>query len=126
MEGTAVTVRVPATSANIGTGFDCLGLALDLFASVTVTFSDAEQIPTNDVGEKMVLSAARAAYERIGRPSPAGSRTRREAGPDRARAGPARFRQKRTLNVKAVVRPPRSIRSSRKPWSMPTTPCASW
>jgi homoserine kinase len=72
MQGTAVTVRVPATSANIGTGFDCLGLALDLFASITVTFSDAEQIPTNDVGEKMVLSAARAAYERIGRASPAG------------------------------------------------------
>ena len=72
MQGTAVTVRVPATSANIGTGFDCLGLALDLFASITVTFSDAEQIPTSDVGEKMVLSAARAAYERIGRPSPAG------------------------------------------------------
>ena len=72
MQGTAVTVRVPATSANIGTGFDCLGLALDLFASITVTFSDAEQMPTNDVGEKMVLSAARAAYERIGRASPAG------------------------------------------------------
>ncbi len=72
MEATAVTIRVPATSANIGTGFDCLGLALDLFASVTVTFSEAVQPPTNDVGEKMVLSAARAAYERIGRASPAG------------------------------------------------------
>ena len=72
MEATAVTIRVPASSANIGTGFDCLGLALDLFASVTVTFSEAVQPPTNDVGEKMVLSAARAAYERIGRASPAG------------------------------------------------------
>ena len=72
MEGTAVTVRVPATSANVGTGFDCLGLALDLFASVTVTFSEAEQPPTEDVGEKMVLSAARTAYERIGRAGPAG------------------------------------------------------
>lgn len=28
---TAVTVRVPATSANLGPGFDCLGLALDLW-----------------------------------------------------------------------------------------------
>ena len=76
MEATAVTIRVPATSANIGTGFDCLGLALDLFASVTVTFSEAVQPPTNDVGEKMVLSAARAAYERIGRASPAGMAAR--------------------------------------------------
>ena len=72
MQATAVTVRVPATSANIGTGFDCLGLALDLFASITVTFGGAEQPPPTDVGEKMVLSAARAAYERIGRASPAG------------------------------------------------------
>ncbi len=27
----SVTVRVPATSANLGPGFDCLGLALDLW-----------------------------------------------------------------------------------------------
>ena len=27
-----VSVRVPATSANLGPGFDCLGLALDLYA----------------------------------------------------------------------------------------------
>ena len=72
MEGTAVTVRVPATSANVGTGFDCLGPPLDLLASVTVTFREAEQPPTEDVGEKMALSAARAAYERIGRVGPAG------------------------------------------------------
>jgi len=30
-----VTVRVPATSANVGVGFDCLGLALDLMATFT-------------------------------------------------------------------------------------------
>ena len=70
MEATAITVRVPATSANIGTGFDCLGLALDIVASITVTFSEAEQPPAEDVGEKMVLSAARATYQRIGRPVP--------------------------------------------------------
>ena len=28
--GTTVTVRVPATSANLGPGFDAFGLALDL------------------------------------------------------------------------------------------------
>ena len=74
MEPTAVTLRVPATSANLGAGFDCLGLALDLFASITVTFSDAEQYPTDDVGEKMVLTAVRQTYQRIGRPAPHGMR----------------------------------------------------
>jgi len=29
-------VRVPATTANLGPGFDCLGLALDIYNSVTV------------------------------------------------------------------------------------------
>lgn len=36
-----VTVRVPATSANVGPGFDCFGLALDLCNEVTVD-TDAE------------------------------------------------------------------------------------
>lgn len=36
-----VTVRVPATSANLGPGFDCFGLALDLCNEVTVD-TDAE------------------------------------------------------------------------------------
>ncbi|MBA3362983.1 MAG: homoserine kinase [Actinobacteria bacterium] len=31
-----ITVRVPATSANLGPGFDCFGLALDLCNEVTV------------------------------------------------------------------------------------------
>jgi homoserine kinase len=31
-----ITVRVPATSANLGPGFDCLGVALDLHNRVTV------------------------------------------------------------------------------------------
>ncbi len=36
-----VTVRVPATAANLGPGFDCFGLALDLWNEVTVD-TDAE------------------------------------------------------------------------------------
>ena len=36
-----VTVRVPATSANLGPGFDCFGLALDLWNEVTIE-TDAE------------------------------------------------------------------------------------
>jgi len=76
MEATAITVRVPATSANLGAGFDCLGLALDMFASVTVTFGQAEQPPTEDVGEKMVLTAVRQTYHRLGKQPPAGIRAR--------------------------------------------------
>jgi len=70
MDATAITVRVPATSANLGAGFDCLGLALDVFASITVTFSEAEQPPTEDVGEKMVLTAIRHTYARLGKLAP--------------------------------------------------------
>lgn len=41
--GQSVTVRVPATSANLGPGFDSLGLALGLYDTLTVeTLSDAE------------------------------------------------------------------------------------
>ena len=36
-----LTVRVPATSANLGPGFDCFGLALDLCNEVTID-TDAE------------------------------------------------------------------------------------
>ena len=35
--GRSVTVRVPATSANLGPGFDTLGLALALYDELTVT-----------------------------------------------------------------------------------------
>jgi homoserine kinase len=76
MQATAITVRVPATSANLGAGFDCLGLALDLFASITVTFSGVEAPHTDDVGEKMVLTAVRQAYVRMGRAAPEGLRAR--------------------------------------------------
>lgn len=70
MEPTAITVRVPATSANLGAGFDCLGLALDLFASITVTFGGPEQPPTQDVGERMVLTAVQETYRKMGRACP--------------------------------------------------------
>ena len=34
--GRRLTVDVPASSANLGAGYDCLGLALDLTNTVTV------------------------------------------------------------------------------------------
>jgi len=60
-----VTVRVPATSANLGPGFDCFGLALDLCNEVTadteaepgVTWQGegADELPTD--GSDMVSRA---------------------------------------------------------------------
>lgn len=56
--GASVTVRVPASSANLGPGFDCLGLALGVHDEVTVTVGEpgirvrvegegAGQVPTD-------------------------------------------------------------------------------
>ena len=42
-----LTARVPATSANLGPGFDCFGLALDLWNDVTV---DTDARAGRDVG----------------------------------------------------------------------------
>ena len=39
-----VIVRVPATSANVGVGFDCLGIALDLTATFLMTPSERLEI----------------------------------------------------------------------------------
>jgi homoserine kinase len=44
-------VRVPATTANLGPGFDCLGLALDLWNEVTFSLEGAGIRVTN-VGEQ--------------------------------------------------------------------------
>ena len=35
-----LTIKVPATSANMGPGFDCLGIALDIWNKVSVMDSD--------------------------------------------------------------------------------------
>lgn len=40
IKGTRLIVRVPATSANIGVGFDVMGLALDLVATFTFSVHD--------------------------------------------------------------------------------------
>src|SRR5512147_1747257 len=43
-----VTVKVPATVANLGPGFDCLGLALNIYDTVTVARGHGLTI---DIGE---------------------------------------------------------------------------
>ena len=40
MPSTRASVRVPASTSNLGPGFDCLGLALQIYKAVTLTRSD--------------------------------------------------------------------------------------
>ena len=44
------TIKIPATSANLGSGFDSIGLAIDLWNSVTVK-NGPFQIKLNGFGE---------------------------------------------------------------------------
>ncbi len=49
-----VTVRVPATTANLGPGFDCLGMALNIHNTVTVTKSHDFSIVISGEGEEIL------------------------------------------------------------------------
>ena len=51
--GLSVSVKVPATSANLGPGFDTLGLALSLYDELTVTVREAPgaAVTVHGVGE---------------------------------------------------------------------------
>jgi homoserine kinase len=56
-----VSVRVAATSANLGPGFDCLGLALDIWSTVTVSTAEgrgAREPP----GARLVRQGVHAAF----------------------------------------------------------------
>jgi homoserine kinase len=56
-----ITVRAPATSANLGSGFDSLGLALDIWATVTV--DTARRPPRNAGGvERLVEQGVQAVF----------------------------------------------------------------
>jgi homoserine kinase len=69
-----VHVRVPATSANLGPGFDALGLALGLYneveacsaaaTTVSIEGAGAGRLPTNE--KNVVVRAIRLAYEAVG------------------------------------------------------------
>ena len=70
-----VRVRVPATSANLGPGFDALGLALGLYDDVVVRVADSGlqvDVAGEGAGEvdrgrrNLVVRAIRAAFDRLG------------------------------------------------------------
>jgi homoserine kinase len=72
----ALRVRVPATSANLGPGFDVLGLALDLYDDVVVRITDepglsvdvagmgAASVPRN--ARHLVVRSMRATFKLLG------------------------------------------------------------
>ena len=76
VNGVRVHVRVPASSANLGPGFDALGLALGLHNEIEAGESDritltikgegAAQLATNE--DNVVARAVRAAYAAAGHP----------------------------------------------------------
>jgi homoserine kinase len=63
----SVSVRVPATSANLGAGFDCLGIALDLWSTITVYHGRDGR---DDAMARMAVTAARKVYEKAGQAAP--------------------------------------------------------
>ena len=74
----SATARVPATTANLGPGFDCMGAALDVHLTVTlrrdtnasflVRGEGAGNIPNDE--SNLVYRSAAALYERTGAPVP--------------------------------------------------------
>jgi len=78
MERRSVTVQVPATSANLGSGYDCIGMALDMWNeltveraesfSITVEGEGAEDIPLDD--SNLVVVGVKAAFAAAGKPVP--------------------------------------------------------
>lgn len=80
-----VTVSIPATTANLGPGFDCLGMALSLYNEITVTAVspsasvprlaieatgiDAHKIPIDE--QNLVVKAANVIFNHLGK-RPAG------------------------------------------------------
>jgi homoserine kinase len=71
-----VRVVVPASTANLGPGFDCLGLALSLHNEVELSLADsglrvenegegASELPTGE--ENLIVRAARRLFEHVGK-----------------------------------------------------------
>jgi len=73
-----VVVRAPATSANLGPGFDSLGLALEWRDQVTFELADEDRVTVSGEGagevptgpEHLVLASFHRAFEHVGRTAP--------------------------------------------------------
>jgi homoserine kinase len=71
-----IRIQVPATSANLGSGFDALGIALTLYNQVWMEESDSVDITCRDDvvvpkdESNLIFWAAKRVYERCGRKLP--------------------------------------------------------
>ena len=78
--GRTVTVKVPATSANLGPGFDTLGLALALYDELTVTATGKTGVTVDVIGvgkgevptdeSNLVVRSIRHAFDHYGQAMP--------------------------------------------------------
>lgn len=73
-----VAIRVPATTANLGPGFDCLGMALDFHNTVVVDLAEETGIQVSGEGsqhlprsnDNLVYKAFAALFDHVGQPAP--------------------------------------------------------
>jgi len=73
-----ITIRVPATSANLGPGFDSLGLALDLWNETIITLAIEYSVQVNGEGmerlsageNNLIIRSAQRLAEYVGRRLP--------------------------------------------------------
>lgn len=74
----SVVISVPATTSNLGSGYDCLGFALDVRNQVRVTLADKFSLEVSGFGEDIVdtsesnvtVQMCLKAFERVGREMP--------------------------------------------------------
>ncbi len=71
-----IKIRIPATSANLGSGFDCLGVALDLYNYVhieetdTIDISSADDIEVPTDESNLIYWSAQRLYMECGKKLP--------------------------------------------------------
>lgn len=69
-------VRVPATSANLGSGFDCLGVALDIWLEVSLEPAPYDQFLYHGQGfiadnpDNLIHHAFKKVFSQLGKPAP--------------------------------------------------------
>ena len=86
-----IKVSVPATSANIGSGFDALGLAVTLYNTVTfeesevldISSADGTRIPRGE--SNLVYRSAKGLFEKVGKQIPPLKITQTNPNPHGAR-----------------------------------------
>ncbi len=64
-----VEIKVPATSANLGSGFDCAGVALSLYNSFIFEKAEKDEVTNakGDIENNLVLKSYRYLFERTGK-----------------------------------------------------------